>query len=150
MTDIPRPLLWIGGAALLFTMATDAIAVVGRHVGMPLHGSIELVQGAVLIAGTVAMIVATLLRTHASVHVLTDRISPARKAMLAKLNSLISALYFVALLTGCVWIGVDLWNGHEASELIGVPYRPLRIILALGLAAIALLFLRQASERTPK
>lgn len=150
MSEIPRPLLWIGGGALLFAMATDAIAVVGRHIGMPLLGSIELVQGAVLIAGTVAMIIATLLRTHASVHVLMDRISPALRTVLFKVNRLVAALYFLALLTGSTWIAADLWTGDEASELLGVPYRPLRIILALGLAVIALLFLRQTAEKKTK
>ena len=144
MTTIPRPLVWIGGAALLGAMATEAIAVIGRHIGMPLHGSIELVQAAVLVSGTVAMIVATLLHAHATVHVLVDHMSGRLREVLGQINRIVAALYILALLAGTVWITVDLWKGHEMSELLGVPYRPLRIVLALGLAAVALLFLRPA------
>ena len=33
-------LFFIGSLALLFAMAVDTIAVLGRHIGMPLWGSI--------------------------------------------------------------------------------------------------------------
>jgi TRAP-type C4-dicarboxylate transport system permease small subunit len=147
MTAIPRPLIWIGGGALLCAMATDAIAVVGRYIGMPLHGSIELVQAAVLVSGTMAMIIATLLHAHATVHVLVERLSPRLRALLGQFNCIMSALYTLLILAGTIWIAADQWYGHEMSELLGVPYRPLRLVLALGLAAIALLFLRPAKPR---
>ena len=37
-------LTWIGGAALLAAMSIDTLAVIGRYIGLPLRGSIELIE----------------------------------------------------------------------------------------------------------
>ncbi len=58
-------LVIVGGGALLAAMAIDGLAVIGRHVGWPLLGSIEAVQAAVLVSGCVALLVATRARRHA-------------------------------------------------------------------------------------
>jgi hypothetical protein len=51
-------------------------------------------------------------------------------------------LLFAALLAGTVWIAADLWHGHEESELLRIPYRPLRIVAAASLAGLLILSLR--------
>ena len=38
---------------------------------------------------------------------------------------------------------LDLWNGHEESELLHIPYRPLRVALVLVLVALLLDAIRQ-------
>ena len=40
--------IWLGGIALLAATAIDTLAVIGRHLGIPVTGSIELMQAAVL------------------------------------------------------------------------------------------------------
>lgn len=140
----------IGGFALLFAMATDTIAVIGRHVGLPLLGSIELVQAAVLISASAAMVVATVLRSHAMVHLLIDRAKPAPRAWLIRANRLFSGLFFLAILAGSIWIAADMWMGHEESELLTIPFWPLRIASIVCSAAVAVIFLRQAMDRTPR
>jgi hypothetical protein len=42
-----------------------------------------------------------------------------------------------------LWIASDLWQGHEQSELLRIPYKPLRIVAVLATAAVAVVFLRQ-------
>jgi hypothetical protein len=57
------------------------------------------------------------------------------------LSRLAAALLFLALAWGSIWIAADLWTGYERSELLGVPWRALRLIANLGLlscVAIAL------------
>ena len=44
-------------------------------------------------------------------------------------------LLFAALLAGSVWLAADLWDGYERSELLGVPWKLLRLI-ANALAAV--------------
>jgi TRAP-type transport system small permease protein len=142
-----RVLVFAGGVALLAAMVVDALAVLGRHVGLPLLGSIELVQAAVLLSGSVSLLMATLGATHARVHLLVDRLPAPVRAVLTRLGLGLGALLFAALLVASSWIARDLWNGHEESELLGLAYRPLRVFIVVATASVALTFLAQALSR---
>ena len=147
-TALHRVLVLIGGTALLLAMGVDAIAVVGRHIGVPLLGSIEIVQAAVLVSGATALLIATLARVHARVHLLVDRVSERPRAALERCGVACAALLYAALLVGSVWIARDLWHAQEESELLRVPYAPLRIYAAMAAAAVSVTFLVQALRRT--
>lgn len=134
-------LVWCGGLALLAATALDTLGVLGRHVGLPLHGVIELIQPAILLAGSVALVWTTLCTAHAKVHLLVDRMSPQWAARLARLADLASALFFAALLAGSIWIARDMWPSHERSELVGVPWAALRLVANVGLAGVVLVLL---------
>ncbi|HQS68098.1 MULTISPECIES: TRAP transporter small permease [unclassified Novosphingobium] len=136
-----------GGIALLAATGIDTISVIGRHVGMPFRGSIELVQVAVLVAGTLALLVATVDRSHAKVHLLVDRMSEPARAMLDRVSALLGALFFAALLAGAAWLMADLWSGHEESEVVGVPWRWMRLFANVVFLAIVLALLGQAIRR---
>jgi len=139
-----------GGLALLFAMSTDAVAVLGRHLGIPLLGSIEMVQAAMLVASSMAVIAATLAEKHAVVHLLVGRLRPATQNSLARVHSLFCFVFFAALTYGSVWIALDLRGGHEESELLHIPYTPLRLICILAMLAVALIFAtRIRRRRTP-
>lgn len=142
-TAVSRALVVVGGGALLIALAVDALAVIGRHLGLPLLGSIELVQAAVLVSGSTALLVATLADVHARVHLLVDRLPASWQGLLLRFGQLLSALLFLAFMASSVWIASDLWQGHEQSELLRIPYRPLRIVAVLATAAVAIAFLRQ-------
>jgi TRAP-type C4-dicarboxylate transport system permease small subunit len=150
MTEPPPPslpirlLVIVGGGALLLAMAVDAIAVAGRHLGMPLLGSIELVQASVLVSAAMAMVVATIARTHAVVHLVVDRVSRLRRRQMLWANALLSAVLFLAFLVGTAWLCWEMWSHHEQSDVLRIPFRPLRIILVLSCAALAAIFLHQA------
>jgi len=139
-----RALIIIGGFALLGAMAVDVVAVIGRAIQVPLLGSIELVQYVVGIAGSLAMIVATLNRRHAVVMILYNRFSGTMKSVAGLVNGLCATLFFLALLAGSLWLLADLWQGYEESELWHLPYRPLRLLMAGALLIVACIFLVQA------
>lgn len=137
----------IGGFALLFAMATDAVAVLGRHLGVPLLGSIEMVQAAMLVASSAAVVSATLAEKHAVVHLLVGRLRPRTQRLLARLHSLLCAVFFAALAYGSVWIAYDLRRGHEESELLRIPYAPLRIICILAMLGAAVIYVARIGRR---
>jgi TRAP-type transport system small permease protein len=139
----------IGAAALLLAMAVDVLAVIGRHVGISLLGSIELVQAAMLLASSAALVAATLHRQHASVHLLIDRIPARWRGRITILNGVLSVIFFLALAAGSIWIAYDLWSAHEGSDLLGIPYAPLRIASIIALLAAAFLFAR-GMRRSPR
>lgn len=137
----------VGGVALLFAMAVDVISVVGRHIKLPLLGSIELVQAAVVVSASAGMVVATLARSHAVVHLVVDRLSPPAKAVVLRVAAALSALFFLALAIGSGWVAIEMIGGHEESELLHIPYAPLRVVLVAATLAVAAIFAAQAVGR---
>jgi TRAP-type transport system small permease protein len=134
----------MGMAGLALAAGSDAIAVAGRHVGLHLLGSIELTEAAIVLLSTAAMLVATLEAHHASVHMLTARLSPRHAAGLARVAALLAALLFALLALGTARLNAELWNGFEQTELLHLPLRWLRALWLLSTLAIAALFLRRA------
>jgi TRAP-type C4-dicarboxylate transport system permease small subunit len=142
-------LFFIGSFALLFAMAVDTIAVLGRHVGMPLWGSIELVQAAILIASSTAILSATLAKKHARVRILVDRLEGRSLAWLQRIQAAFCVLFFCALAAGSIWIFLDLRGGYEESELLHIPYAPLRIFCIVSILGVILNFLKRTGEAPP-
>lgn len=143
-------LIVLGGGALLGAMAVDTLAMLGRQIEVPLLGAIEIVQALVLLAASGALIVAALDGAHARVHLLLARLPARWRGRFERAHTLAAAVVYLGLLAGSVIIAVDLWNGAEESELIRIPYRPLRVLVALALAVLALhAFVRILRRRSP-
>ena len=145
-----RAIFLVGSAGLLTATATDSIAVLGRHTGFALLGSIEIVQLAVVLIASAAMIGATLEGAHASVHIFTERMRRELAARLARGAALLAGLLFLIIAAGSAWVAADLWSGHERTELLGLPLRWFRLIWILATLAIAALFVRTALARPPR
>ena len=136
-------LFYLGATSLLFAMGVDTIAVLGRHLGLPLWGSIEMVQAAILVASSSAILSATLARKHVRVRILMDRLKGRSGIWLQRIQDVFSALFFCLLTAGSVWIFLDLRNGYEESEILHIPYAPLRIICMISILAVMVSFLRR-------
>ena len=149
MSPIRSAMVWVGGAALLAAMAVDTFAVIGRQIGWPLRGSIELVQAAVLVAGSIALIAATLADRHAKVQLVVDRLSPRVRHHVGRFCELMTALFLLCVLAGSAWLSVDLWASNELSEIIGVPWRWMRLFANLGLAVALVVVLRHTLRGRP-
>ena len=139
-------LFYLGGLALLFAMAVDTLAVLGRHIGIPLPGSIELVQAAILVASLAAMLSATLADKHARVRLVMNRLKNGPLATMKRVQAVFSVLFFCALAAGSIWIFLDLWGGHEESEVLHIPFAPLRIVCIVSVLGVAFEFLRRLRE----
>lgn len=137
----------IGSIGLMTAMAADSIAVLGRHTGFTLLGSIEIVQAAIVFIAAASMVSVTLSRGHAAVHILTDRLTPPRKAAMARVASAFGAVALLALAAGSAILLVDLWGGFERSELLHIPLRWLRLLMIVALVVVAALFARDALVR---
>lgn len=147
MNPVRSAMIWIGGVALIAATAADTFAVIGRQIGWPLRGSIELVQAAVLVAGSIALIAATLADRHAKVQLIVDRLRPEMRRRVEQLCDVLMALFLLCVLAGSVWLSIDLWASHEVSEIIGVPWRWMRLFANISLAVALVLVLRRAFAR---
>jgi TRAP-type C4-dicarboxylate transport system permease small subunit len=137
----------VGSLGLLVATAADAIAVAGRHSGIHLLGSIEVVQSAVVLVASSAMVAATIVGTHASVHILTERLTAGAGRRLARIAASLSALFFALLAVGSAWVASELWSGFEQTELLGISLRWLRALWIAAALLIVFLFLRAATRR---
>jgi TRAP-type transport system small permease protein len=142
-----RWLFYLGAAALLFAVFVDAIAVVGRHIGKPLLGSIELMQVAILVAASSAIVSATLVNKHAVVHLLIDRLPVRARQFMDRIHAMLCAIFFAALAAGSLWIAYDLRGGNEESELLRLPYMPLRVISIVSVLAVALIYAARVAQK---
>lgn len=133
-------LLWIGGAGLLTAMATDAVAVLGRHVGFAVPGSIEIFQMAAVVALSCAILLASIDQRHASVDLLFIRASERVRYRLHRAGSLALAITFALIFAGSAWIVADLWPTHEVTEVLALPVAPFRLIWTASAGAAALYF----------
>lgn len=150
MNHLRGAVVWVAGGALLVAMAVDTLAMLGRQLHWPLLGAIEIVQAAVLVGAAGALFMAALAGVHARVHLLVDRLSPRGRLWSGRVNAFASVLFYVALLAGSAWIAADLWSGHEESELMFIPYRPLRMLVLVTLLALIGHGLWQLFRRTPR
>jgi len=143
MDLVRRTMVWTAGTALIAAALINLLAVIGRHVGLPFKGSIELVQAAILIAGALSLVAATAARAHARVRLLLDRLSRSARDPAERACTVLAILFYTALLAGSLWLAVDLWPAQEVSEIIGVPWRVMRLFLNLALVAIIVILVRQ-------
>ena len=141
--------IWFGGTALLLAAMTDVASVLARNLMTSIHGSIELIQVALVIAGSLGLVVAVASRTYARVHLLTDRLSDSGKVLMERATTLAVAIFFLCLLAGSGWIALDMWHGQELSEVVGVPWRLLRAFANACFLAAMLVLLRQMWKPRP-
>jgi TRAP-type C4-dicarboxylate transport system permease small subunit len=139
-----RLAFYAGAVGLCGAMAVVFAAVVGRRLGHPIPGATEIVQGFIVLAASSALIAATLAGSHAAVHLVTERLPPTPRRWLARLADLLGAVLFAALCAGGLWILHDTWGGDEASDLLGLPIAPLRLLWAVGTGAASAIFLVRA------
>jgi TRAP-type C4-dicarboxylate transport system permease small subunit len=140
-TGLARLVGGIGAIALLVAVATDAIAVLGRHTGFAFPGAIELFQMAALTATSAAIVLTTLSARHAAVHILTEHLSPGPRRIIVATGHLVSAIAFAALCYGSIWVSADLWSTHEMTELLGIPLRLFRLVWIASSALVTGVFL---------
>ena len=144
---IRTTMIVIGGCALLAATAIDTLAVIGRHIGLPVRGSIELMQAMVLVSGATSIVLATIAGSHARVKIIVDRLQGLPRSIADRASSLMTALFFLLLLCGSLWLAADLWASHEMSEVLGVPWRWMRLFANICLLAGLLITLRLVMGR---
>jgi TRAP-type C4-dicarboxylate transport system permease small subunit len=140
---VPRWLVVLAGLPLLMAMLIEFGAVLARNVGWNLVGSIELVQAMILLSSSGAMVAATLSRAHAKVSIFSSRYRGRSGRAMQILLAVGGSAFFTAVAIGSTWIAWDMRGGAEQSELLGIPYLPLRVLVTVAMFIIALIYVRR-------
>jgi TRAP-type C4-dicarboxylate transport system permease small subunit len=141
---LARACFLLGGGAVLAAMTCDAAAVIGRRIGVPLVGSLEIVQTCIVVLASAAVVGTSLSRAHAAVHILQERAGPRLRAGLQRAGDLASAAFFFAVFAGSAWIAWDLRAGHERTDVLHMPVIAMRLAWCAAALACGALFLRRA------
>lgn len=151
-SPLPRPrsnapLVWVGAIGLVTSMLVGTASVLARHLGIALAGDIEIMRAAILVTASVALLTATLAYRHASVHLLTDRLPASIGAPLLRAGTLLALLFFLAVASGLAWIMLDLRQAQEQSDILHIPYAPLRWISLAAIIGAAVASLRRGGGK---
>ena len=136
---IGRWVMGLGGVALLASMLIGTVSVIARHLGVTVIGDIELEQGAIVLIASAALVCATRAQRHARVHLLLSRLTPVYRTRFTYLSGVLSSAFFALLTVGLGVITLELRNSHEESELLHIPYAPLRLIALAATVTSAVL-----------
>jgi TRAP-type C4-dicarboxylate transport system permease small subunit len=134
---LPRLAAALGGAALLLAVTVDAGGAAARRLGISLPGSIELIQPCIVAIVASALVIATVERGHAAVHLVTARLSPSWRSRFERFAAALSFLVFATLFAGEAWLFAELWPAQERGDLLGLPIAPQRALWCLSLALCA-------------
>jgi TRAP-type transport system small permease protein len=137
-------LFYVGAAGLLAVMIIEVIAVFGRHARMPLLGALEMAQAAIAPAACASMVLASLAGTHAVVHLVTERMPEHIRGWMARASALLASLFFAALTVGAAWLTAEFWNSFEETDVLHIPFRPLRVLVTVCAGSLSLIFLARA------
>lgn len=121
-------LRWLGAVGLLIAMASDAVAVLGRHAGFSAPGSIEIFQMSLVVALSCAVLLTSFARRHAVVDVVIVRASPRWLGRLHRLSDGALAITFALISAGSALALWDLWHTGEMTDVLAVPVRPFRLV----------------------
>ena len=133
-------LVWVAGGALLVAMLVDTLAMLGRQ----LHGRCWVRSSSCRPRCCSARAGALLLATRWSsrMRACTCCWIACRSAGRRCCRALHALFALIVLRRPAgrqsAWIALDLWHGHEESELLRMPYRPLRMLVVLVLVALLL------------
>ncbi len=142
-------LFYVGAAGLLSLMAIEAIAVVGRLLRTPLLGALEMAQAAIVPAACASMVIATIASAHAAVHLVTERLPGPQREWMARASALLSGIFFSALSVGAWWLMQEFWNSFEQTDVLEIPFRPLRLLVTVCTGALAIIFFARALRGRP-
>lgn len=128
------------GALILLTCANIFL----RLVWVPIQGTFELMGyfGAVLTA--FALGYAQIRRGHIAVDILVLGFSRKTQRILRFINAVVCMLFFGLVTWQISKYGTTLWITGEVTETLRIIYYPFTYCVALGCAALALVFLTES------
>ena len=136
-----------GASALIGTNVIVVLSVIGRHIAIPLPGSVEIVEMLIVVVASTSILYATVIYSHASAKLLIDRVGGFTKQLVESAGLVLGATFCLALTIGNGWLLYDYWSQYEVSPLLSIPIKPFRILVVLCLCLATLTLLKQLLEK---
>ena len=134
---------FIAGVILALMMLLTCSDVVLRYLGKPITGTFELMSYAGAIVAGFAISQTSLDGAHVSVDMLTGVLHGKARVTLNVCTKLISLGVFIIFTYALFLKGIDLYDTHEVSLTLQVPYYPVAYGLSLASFIECLVLLAQ-------
>ena len=140
---VNRVLIWIAGCFLAAMIALTCSNIVLRLVWGPVRGTYELMGyfGAVMMA--FALGYTQIRRGHIAVDILVEGFSKKTRRILNGVNCFICTIFFALVAWQIAKYATTLWKTGEVTETLRIIYYPFTYGVALGCAALSLVFLTE-------
>jgi len=138
---INKGLMVVAGAVLSVMIILTCANIFFRIVWLPIRGTFELMgyMGAVVTAFALAY--TQIKKGHIAVDILILGFPSKVRRLLDGINSLICFGFFSIVTWQIARYATNLWKTGEVTETLRIPYYPFTYAVALGCAALALVFL---------
>lgn len=136
-----RLLIWISGFLLATMVLLTCVNIFSRIIWVPIRGTFELMGYISAVAIAFALGYAQLKKTHIWVDVLVQLFSRRVQRILTAVNAITCMAFFAIVAWQIVRYGTTLRTTGEVTETLRIVYYPFTYAVALGCAAISLVFL---------
>lgn len=143
---INRTLQIVGGFFLCTMVILTTANIIGRKIGLPISGSVELIGlfSALVISASLALTQSS--GGHIAVNILTEHFSIKIQKILAIINAILCSVFFIILAKSLTQLALRYLQKGEITETLHLPIYPFVAFSALGVAALALSLVVQISE----
>ena len=139
---LTRALIGVAGGALGIMILLTCGNIFLRMVWMPIKGTFELMGYLGAITMAFALAYTQIKKGHIAVDVLVLGFSKRTRRILQAVNNFICALFFALVAWQIAKYATTLWRTGEVTETLRIIYYPFTYGVALGCAALFMVFLR--------
>jgi TRAP-type C4-dicarboxylate transport system permease small subunit len=132
VANVDRALYAIAGAVLAGMIILTFFDVVLRNFGHPITGSMEIIQYGGCIVFGFAIPYGTMLGCQVIVDIVTDKLSPGKKRVIAIITRCIGIIIFLFIAYNFVVYGIDVSKTGERTASFKIPYYPFSFALAFS------------------
>lgn len=138
VTFVEKKLQIIGGSFLVLMVLITTANIIGRKLGYPIKGTVELVGlfSALVISASLALTQSQ--GGHIAVNIITEHFPARIQKVLGIVNALICSLFFIILAKALFDLAQTLWQKGEITETLHLALYPFVFFCALGVLVLAL------------
>jgi TRAP-type C4-dicarboxylate transport system permease small subunit len=132
VVHIDKLLYIIAGSVLVCMIILTLCDVVLRNFGHPITGSMEIIQYGGCIVFGFAIPYATMLGAQVMVDIITEKLSPGKKHIVALVTRGIGVIIFLFVAYNFTLYGIDVMRTGERTASFRIPYYPFAFSLSFS------------------
>lgn len=135
---VAKALATVAGTALVLMLALTVGNIVLRLVAAPYHGTFEIVGLLAVVVNGLALAAAQQSKSHIAIDLVMNRFSGRVQLYLGAAVTVVAIGLFVLLTQQLVSYGLNLRDQGAVTESLRLPFWPVALVLAAGVAGLAL------------
>lgn len=128
----------VAGTALVLMLVLTVGNIVLRLVAAPYHGTFEIVGLLAVVVNGLALAAAQQSKSHIAIDLVMNRYSGRIQLYLGAVVTVVAVGLFVLLTQQLVAYGLNLRDQGAVTESLRLPFWPVALVLAAGVAGLAL------------